>query len=140
MADHLFNFCVTNSSLRDWVLQSRGIVKDDPAFGAYHKQWRQRANGYFGECADIANASKHLVIKKAGVGQVREELVALGPHGAVEGSKTIRDSFEISLSDGSTIDLLMFIHKICTEWESIFSSDTDLMALPSHGEFLFTWS
>lgn len=139
MADHLYNFCVTNSSLRDWVLQTKGIVKSDPAFQSFHATWRQRANGHFGECADIANASKHLVVKKAGVGQVREELVALGPYGVVEGSNKTRDSFEIILSDGSAIDLLMFIHKICSEWESIFSSDSDFTALPSHGEFLFSW-
>ena len=36
MGDHLFNFCVTNSSLRDWILQSKGEKGDE----AFHSAWR----------------------------------------------------------------------------------------------------
>ena len=133
MGDHLFNFCVTNSSLRDWLLQKQG-VKGDTAFYDF---WRARADGLFGECADIANASKHLVVKKTAVTTNTEVLVALGPDGAIPGSERTRDTFNIVLSNGNTIDLLMFIHKICTEWEEIFSSDPDLPSLPPYGEFLF---
>jgi hypothetical protein len=134
MGDHLFNFCVTNTSLRDWLMQVKG-VKGDTAF---YDLWRGKADGLFGECTDIANASKHLVVKKTAVTMSTEELVALGPDGAIPGSERTRDTFTIVLSNGNGIDLLIFIHKICTEWEDIFRSDPDLSSLPPHGEFLVT--
>lgn len=76
MGDHLFNFCVTNSSLRDWILQS----KDEKGDAAFHSAWREKADGLFGECADIANASKHLVVKPVSVSVGNQKLSALGPH------------------------------------------------------------
>lgn len=60
MGDHLFNFCVTNSSLRGWLLQSKSEKGD----GTFHRAWRAKADGLFGECADIDNASKHLVVTR----------------------------------------------------------------------------
>lgn len=134
MGDHLFNFCVTNSSLRDWLLQSKG-VKGDKAF---HDLWRARAEGLFGECADIANAVKHLVVKKTAVTTNTELLVAVGPDGAIAGSERTRDTFNIVLSNGNAIDLLMFIHKICMEWEEVFRTDPEQSSLPPHGDYLFT--
>jgi len=134
MGDHLFNFCVTSSSLRDWLLQSKG-VKGDTAF---HAAWRAKADGLFGVCADIANAAKHLLVLKSTVTTNTEQLVALGPNGAIPGSERSRDSFHIVLSTGNTVDLLMFIHKICMAWEDTFRSDPDESALPSHAEFLLT--
>lgn len=136
MGDHLFNFCVTNSSLRDWLLQSKGITGDN----AFYKSWRAKAGGLFGECADIANASKHLVVKKTEVTAGTENLVGLGPNGVIAGSEQTRDTFTILLSTGVTIDLLFFVHKICTEWEKEFRLDPDLGPLPSHGNFLLTRS
>ena len=134
MGDHLFNFCVTNSSLRDWLLKSKGITGDHVFF----ESWRAKASGLFGECADIANASKHLVVKKTEVTAVTENLVGLGPNGVIAGSEQTRETFNIVLSSGITIDLLLFIHKICMEWEGEFSSDPDQNPLPPHGSFLLT--
>lgn len=136
MGDHLFNFCVTNSSLRDWLLQSKGIAGDH----AFFESWRAKANGLFGECADIANASKHLVVKRTEVRAGRENLVGLGPNGVIEGSEQTRDTFNIFLKTGVTIDLLLFMHKICMEWEKEFLADPDQSPLPSHGNFLLTKS
>lgn len=61
MADHLFNFCVTHVALRDWVMVALELRKEDSDF---HENWRPKADGLFGECADIANRSKHLKVVK----------------------------------------------------------------------------
>lgn len=134
MGDHLFNFCVTSSSLRDWLLQSKGVKGNH----AFHQDWRGKADGLFGVCADIANASKHLLVLKASVATNTEQLVALGPNGAIPGSEWSRDSFHIVLSTGNSIDLLTFIYKICMAWEESFRTDPDQSPLPSHAEFLLT--
>jgi hypothetical protein len=134
MGDHLFNFCVTNSSLRDWILQS----KDEKGDAAFHSAWRAKANGLFGECADIANASKHLVVKSVSVGVGNQKLSALGPNGVIKGLEKERLAFSIVRSSGEDIDLLMFFFKICRAWEDLFENDPTLEALPFHGDFLLT--
>ncbi|MCH5554107.1 hypothetical protein ACQJ22_09675 [Pseudomonas fragariae (ex Marin et al. 2024)] len=134
MGDHLFNFCVTNSSLRDWILQSKGEKGD----AAFHNAWRAKADGLFGECADIANASKHLVVKPVSVGVGNQKLSALGPNGVIKGLEKERKAFSIVRSGGEDIDLLMFFFKICRAWEELFENDPTLETLPFHGEFLLT--
>lgn len=134
MADHLFNFAVTNSSLRDWYMAEKGITGS--AAGPFHISWRARAGGLFGDCADIANASKHFVVKPCSVDAVSEKLVALGPQGIVPGLKMERPSFKVVLSSGVETDLLKFLHYICVEWENIFQQDPALADLPSHGVYM----
>lgn len=134
MGDHLFNFCVTNSSLRDWILQSKGEKGD----AAFHSSWRAKAGGLFGECADIANASKHLVVKSVSVGVGNQKLSALGPEGVIDGLEKVRSALSIVRSSGEDIDLLMFFFKICRAWEDYFNEDPTVEDLPFHGEFLLT--
>jgi hypothetical protein len=136
MADHLYNFCVTNSSLRDWVSKVEGVPNGDHAFNS---TWRAMADGLFGECADIANAGKHFLVKTSGrIAPVEETLVALGPNGPVEGSEMVRESYELVLQDGRTYDLLMFIHLTCKAWEKYFEESTVLGGpLPEYSYFMF---
>lgn len=129
--DHLLNFCITNSALRDWVLQHQGHAKRSVAF----EKWRAGAKGYFGECADMANVIKHFEPRKkiAVLNDVLETRIALGPSGAIEGSEKSHPSFEIVLSSDEKVDLLQFLHQICTVWEDIFRADPTLGELPFHG-------
>jgi hypothetical protein len=129
-ADHLFNFCVTNSALRDWLQVAEGKEQD----GTYRQRWRAGAGGLFGECADIANAAKHLLLAQASAQETLQEVIALGPNGHISGSERMKETFLIVLRDGSTIDLLGFIYRICTAWEEIFRQNGD--PLPEHGNFL----
>lgn len=129
-SDHLFNFCVTNSALRDWVQVAEG-KKDDKG---YKERWRAGAGGLFGECADIANAAKHLLLVKASAQETLQEVVALGPNGHIPGSERMKETLLIVLRDGSTLDLLLFIYRICIAWEEIFRQNAD--PLPDHGSFL----
>ncbi|MFT5766661.1 MAG: hypothetical protein ACI9DH_000478 [Halioglobus sp.] len=137
MGDHLLNFCITNSALRDWVMQQQGHVKGSVAF----ENWRSGAKGYFGECADMANVIKHFQLRKktAVLSEVTAARVALGPYGAIEGSETAHPSFDIVLGDDRSIDLLQFLFQICTAWEEIFRADPDLGELPFHGYSLMVW-
>lgn len=136
MGDHLLNFCVTNSALRDWVMDQQGHAKGSVAF----ENWRSGANGYFGECADMANVIKHFRLQKktATLNEVMETRIALGPFGAIEGSATSHPSYEIVLADNRNIDLMQFLFQICTAWEEIFRADPDLGELPFHGYSLMT--
>lgn len=133
MGDHLYNFCVTNSSLRDWVVTSKGLPH------SFMQSWRTWADGMNGHCADIANASKHLLIKPVSISVQNQKLVALGPNGVIEGQERERQAFQLEFTGGGdSVDLLMFIHKICMAWEKYFEQETDLPSLPSHGEFMMT--
>ncbi|CAD2254743.1 hypothetical protein X12_001178 [Xanthomonas arboricola] len=130
MGDHFLNFCETNSALRDWVMEHQGHAKGSKAF----ETWRSEAKGYFGECADLANVSKHFQIlkKTAQMNEVVETRVALTPYGVIEGSESSHPSFDIVLSDERTIDLMQFLFQICTAREEIFQTDTGLGEIPSH--------
>lgn len=138
MGDHLLNFSVTNSALRDWVMHHQGHAKGSAAY----ESWRGGAKGYLGQCADIANVTKHFQLRKktATLNEVEETRVALGPFGAIEGSESSHPSFEIVLSDGKAIDLLQFLFQICSAWESIFKADSSLGELPSHAYFMMVKS
>jgi hypothetical protein len=131
MADHLFNFCVTNSSLRDWVMQAKEIPRTDHGF---HTAWRAMADGLFGECADIANASKHSLVLETRIDAAKQEVIAMGPDGnPVAGSLKVKDVYMIRRGNGQLVDLTMFIFKTCTAWESYFEENPDLgQTLPSH--------
>lgn len=135
IADHLINFCVTNSSLRDWVMSRQKIVKGEHSFNS---SWRAMADGLFGVCADIANAQKHFLINsKQAIQPIKENLIALGPNGPIDGTEKTRESFEIVLDDGTNYDILMFLYKICTAWEGYFQ-EHDILGgkLTEHGYFL----
>jgi hypothetical protein len=134
MADHLFNFCVTHVSLRDWMAKETNQNVSDNTFST---SWRALGDNLFGVCADIANASKHFAIKKASANSKPEKLVAYTVHGVVPGLEINRDSFQIDLGDGNQVDLLMFIYKVCMGWEEYYRTDANLPELPTHATYLF---
>ncbi len=135
MGDHLYNFCVTHLSLRDWVIRVEGFGKE--SLSAYHEQWRLRANGLFGVCADIGNASKHFLIdKKASAGFGVERLVVISPNGLIDGSGFERGSFVIKIDNGLEFCMFDFLNKICSEWELIFLGLPGQVPLPEHGYYM----
>ncbi|MCY1258474.1 hypothetical protein D9M68_47340 [compost metagenome] len=133
MADHLFNFCVTNSSLRDWVMQTKQVQKGDHAFNS---AWRAMADGLFGDCADIANASKHLLVLEIRIDASQEAVVAIGFDGQpIDGLLTMKDVYQIRRPGGELVDLTMFFFKTCRAWEDYFQANKDLGGeLPSYIE------
>jgi hypothetical protein len=139
MADHFFNFCITHVALRDWVMARLGVPPKDPG---YHKTWRAKADDLFGECADIANLSKHFTITKqtGATTAYREDLVALGPDGSLlKGSELQRDSYLLVRPSGDQLDFLMLFFKVCSAWEAYFASEVQLGGpLPNHMESLLT--
>lgn len=99
MCDHFFNFCITAHSLRDWVIHSQ-IVENQ----LVHDRCNQF--GVLAACRDIANASKHFVLK------VDRKLVAKG---AVVSRSSVVDVFEDATGKyrisgpRSTIDICLVI-------------------------------
>lgn len=78
MCDHFFNFCVTAHSLRDWVIHSQNAEKQ-----SVHDRCNQVS--VLAACRDIANASKHFILK------VDQKPVAKG---AVVSRSSVVDVFE----------------------------------------------
>jgi hypothetical protein len=56
MCDHFFNFCITAHSMRDWVIHSQNASTQ-----AVHDRCNRVDE--LAACRDIANASKHFVLK-----------------------------------------------------------------------------
>lgn len=122
-SDHLFNFCVTSISLRDWCisyLELTGKDKDD-FFNMHSKILPLKY------CGDIANSSKHFKLKsdiKSPVTCVIDNVetsIPMFSDGKLRYDLAIETlSFEIYTSDGETKDLMLLLFEACTEWVKVF--------------------
>ena len=127
-ADHFFNFCVTASSMRDYTLEHQGIVK--PAHKRpYYDAWSKIPA--LVAAAEIANASKHFVLRDPGTGQpkvVKTRTVRLkkanfvdiyvNEAGAATAIEVERTDVSVTLSDGQILELYSFTEEILTYWKN----------------------
>lgn len=128
--DHFFNFCITNSALRDWFYKANSLELE-------HKDWRLKADGLFGVCADIANSAKHLDMKsnQAYAKVQSNEVVALTASGVLDGSRTQKPVVFIVLEGGKEMHHLMFLTNVCNAWTELFKQELNIN-LPHLVEFL----
>jgi len=132
-ADHLFNYCITAHSLRDWCIKYLSIPKNEfhEVCNNYERlQW----------CRDIANSSKHfgLGTEKTStvskVNEIKDELVTITPDGQYSSNTQSRDSFIIEKPNGENELLMMFLFYSFSNWEEIF----DKYQIPRYPDFLKT--
>jgi hypothetical protein len=121
-SDHLFNFCVTSLSLRDWCIKHLKLTgKQRSDFLDYHS-----ADKYLKYCGDIANMSKHLTLDAGratnicSLQSVQTEIARMLPDGAFMPDVITRPSFSILDVDGSETDLFLFLFQVLSSWEKIF--------------------
>jgi hypothetical protein len=131
-ADHFFNFCVTAASMRDYVLEELNKVTDEHK-RTYYDDWNRMP--YLVAAVDIANSSKHFILRNRTTGQprdsktrgVREKRSAFvdvyeNSSGKIKPIKTIRTEIRVTLSDGQTLELYAFTHEILRYWNSFLKS------------------
>ena len=132
-ADHLFNYCITAHSLRDWCIKYLSIPKNEfhEVCNNYERlQW----------CRDIANSSKHfgLGTEKTStvskVNEIKDELVTITPDGQYSSNTQSRDSFIIEKPNGENELLMMFLFYSFSNWEEIF----DKYQIPRYPDSLKT--
>jgi len=131
-ADHFFNFCVTAASMRDYTLEHLNKVtqaQQSPYYDAWAKIPMLVA------AADIANSSKHFVLRDRSTGQPKSvktravrmkksAFVDIYTNAAGEIKMVRADSTEVSvtLSDGKVLELYAFTHEILKYWKSFLAS------------------
>ncbi|WHR53933.1 hypothetical protein O8413_17425 [Vibrio furnissii] len=123
IADHLFNFCVTSLSLRDWCIDKLELEKK-----AKNDFYEMHSNNkWLKYCGDIANSSKHFALnegRKSKVSDVlekKETLVPLFMDGTYRNELSYeRPSLEIIDEQGQAENLMMLLFWTCTEWERVF--------------------
>ncbi|PSU84936.1 hypothetical protein CTM93_05940 [Photobacterium phosphoreum] len=120
VADHLFNFCITAHSLRDWCIKYTN---------ANASEFHEFCNKYehIKWCRDIANSSKHFGLdhgKGSTVTSVSDSvdtLITLLPTGEYAPELTHeRKSITIEKSNGEREGLMMFLFLTFSNWEEIF--------------------
>ena len=130
-SDHFFNFCVTASSMRDYCLEY--LVKHTRAERQpYYKVWA--ANAALVAAAEIANSSKHFVLR-----ELRTGLLVQPATKAVRSRKTKiydiyrnesdqlkailaeRTDLVVTLSDGKKLLLYAFTDEIIAYWKEFLS-------------------
>jgi hypothetical protein len=119
-SDRFFNFVVTAYSLIDWI-------KNDPTVPSGAKKDVDALYIKLKVCGELANSSKHFVLKvKEGRRPVTNEVTSKcgwgvgryghGPYGAGE------ESIHIGLSDGSTLSLFKFKDDVIKVWADFFTT------------------
>ena len=121
--DHLFNFCVTAHSLRDWCIKYLDLTakaKDD--FGS-----RCNQSVYLEYARDIANSSKHFTLSRdrtSSVDMVSKSshvMSAIGLDGKLlEGHEQTFNSANICLPEKEPINSYLFVASVVMEWQKIF--------------------
>jgi len=134
VADHLFNFCVTNTALRDWTFEATKKSKSD---NATMTAWRARANGLFGDFADIGNSGKHLHLKaqQATTKHSQMQVVAISGYGIHPELTKNQQTFLIIRPDGTEVDLWKAFYMINQEWQQIFYDELGT-TLPNYFEVI----
>jgi hypothetical protein len=114
--DRFFNLIITAYHIKDWIINDHSLTTK---IRANVKSLAD--NKYFAMCHDIANASKHLILKYPpktnsavsnqgwGYGRWGKGLFGVG-----------EESIEIEWSDGTKIDALELSKEILLFWETFF--------------------
>ncbi|WP_397471236.1 hypothetical protein [Rheinheimera sp.] len=121
--DHLFNFCVTAHSLRDWCIKYLGLTaKAKEDFGS-----RCNKSVYLEYAKDIANSSKHFTLSQDRTSSVdtiaksSHVMVAMGLDGKLlDGHEQTFSSANICLPEREPINSYLFVASVVIEWQRIF--------------------
>ena len=77
-ADHFYNFCVTAHSMKDYFFEEMDLITDSTK-QPFRTEWNK--DGLLFAASEIANASKHLVLRKG----TRKEIQQPKTKGVVQG-------------------------------------------------------
>lgn len=121
--DHLFNFCVTAHSLRDWCIKYLGLTaKAKEDFGS-----RCNQSAYLQYARDIANSSKHFTLSRDRTSSVdtvsksSHVMAAIGLDGKLlDGHEQTFNSANICLPEREPINSYLFVASVVMEWQKIF--------------------
>lgn len=122
-ADHLYNFCVTAHSLRDYFLNENGIYgqeKDEK-----HSAWNRNAAVL--ATMEIANATKHLTLRQEAKtkgtdlrGSTVFDIFALQDGGMQVREQAVPEVF-LTLCDGREVSSYEFARTVLSHWKEFLS-------------------
>ena len=137
--DHIFNFCITAHSLRDWSIKHLNL-SDKKAF---HEQCNQYEVLQY--CRDIANCTKHFKLDNGKsstvkeLGEIKAEYAQILPDGTVH-STSKKMTYDIIFEDTNPMDLIMFLFKTQNAWDEVFElKSIDKAGSTEKGNFAITY-
>lgn len=131
VADHLYNFCVTSTALRDCVFEARGLL-DDRAKAPFHKEWGRDPARV--ACSEIANIVKHTTLRtREGTPRERKTKAAAegtgkfvdvykNASGALAIVPTTRPTLIVHLSNDTTVEAWQLTRAVIAFWRAYFST------------------
>ena len=131
-ADHFFNFCVTAASMRDYTLEHLSkLSRADQQ--PYYDIWAKVPA--LAAAAEIANSSKHFVLRDPGTGlprNVKTRAVRMtkaaftdiyaNTAGELKAVRSHRTEVSVTLSDGKILELYAFTDEVLKYWQSYLAS------------------
>jgi hypothetical protein len=131
-ADHFFNFCVTASSMRDYVLEHLNAVSQVEK-QPYHQIWSQIPS--LSSATEIANLSKHFTLRDKKTNQktkLKTKSVRFNKSifveiyankiGDIKLVKSLKPDVKITLSDGQVLGLYEFTRDVLNYWKDYLST------------------
>lgn len=126
VSDHFFNFCVTAHAIRDWCIQHLSFDEKSIEASNFHNRCCKSKN--LKNCRDIANSSKHMVLRPgtvstvASVCETQTATVAVDTSGQkISGSEMYLPSLEVQLPDGTFVSMFMLLVGAINDWQAIFN-------------------
>ena len=126
VCDHFFNFCITAHSIRDWCINYLAFPKNSFEAANFHN--RCCKSEYLNFCRDIANSSKHMVLRTTTPSTVKsiEETIILTAALDLNGNKIANSemysrSLDVVLPNGESLSMFMVIASTIIHWQTIFS-------------------
>ena len=131
-ADHFFNFCVTASSMRDYVFEHMNLISAAQKQPNY-QIWSQIPSLL--TAAEIANLSKHFTLRDKKTGQTAKPKtksvrfkksvffdIYTNEIGDIKWVENLKSDVKITLSDGQVLGLYEFTRDVLQYWKSYLSS------------------
>ena len=130
-SDHIYNFCITSNSIKDYIFEYLSITPDDEERRKiYHNEWNEHS--ILVSCKEISNTVKHFILRDK-KGKEKEQKTKRMTKTTIEMMEvyednqdkifrinTIYDNYEIETMNNEVFSDVEFTDKVIDYWEKHF--------------------
>lgn len=132
--DHIYNFCITSNSIKDYIFQHLQITSGKEK-SIYYDEWNKHS--FLVSCHEISNVVKHYtlknrkgIIKKPKTKRVTKTTIGMFDiyedvnDGKIETRFTHYDNYEIETMNDEVFSDIDFTKKVIDYWEKYFQDNS----------------
>lgn len=132
--DHIYNFCITSNSIRDYIFEHLQITSEKEK-SIYYDEWNKHS--YLVSCHEISNVVKHYTLrnKKGKEKKLKTKRVTNTTTGMVEYYEDVNDgnivkiftdynNYEIETMNGEVFSDIDFTKKVIDYWKKYLQNNS----------------